>query len=92
MFHDDAEDVLHELTLQQIVSSVELPQGYWSAKVCGDDAVFFELSISEKLKPVITRIVTIYPTVFVGDYLVHYLKPLQNIDNLSDYCVVSANN
>jgi len=88
-FRDDAEDVLHELTLQQIVSSVELPQGCWSANVCGDHAVFFELSIGETLKPVITRSVTIdsqlNPTVFVGDYLVHYLKPLQNIDNLSSF-------
>ena len=54
LFHDDAEVVIPELTLQQIVSSVELPQGCWSAKLCGDYAVFFELSISERLKPVIT--------------------------------------
>jgi len=60
VFHDDAEDVLHELTLQQIVSSVELPQCCWSAKVCGDYVVFFVLLISETFKPVITHNVTIY--------------------------------
>jgi len=93
LFHDDAEVVVPELTLQQIVSSVELPQGCWSAKLCGDYAVFCELSITETLKPVITRSVTIdsqlNPTVFVGGCLVelHYPKPLQNIDNLSSFLI-----